>query len=351
MRLDEPGWWYGATRAEAIAARGLSPLGRLYGHLVQRRFKATTAYRSRLPVVCVGNLTAGGTGKTPLVAFIAQLLKAAGCHPVILSRGHGGRLAGPHWVAPGIDTAHDCGDEPLLLADVATVMVARDRRAGAMMIERSERPADVIVMDDGLQNPSLIKDLVIAVVDGLRGFGNGEIIPAGPLRAPLDFQLGLTDCIVVNGGAGPSAAPVLDRIEGLRRDFLGPVLSAHVEPAETADWLPGQDVVAYAGIGHPQRVFDMIAALGGHVVEAIAFADHHAFSDADARRLLTLAIERKAMLVTTAKDRARLIGGRGALADLAAASRVLHVRLAFSTRDRERLVALLDAAMKGGGRE
>ncbi len=338
MRLDEPAWWY--RDPPSGIAKVLRPLAALYGRAAAARYFRVTPYRSRLPVVCVGNFTAGGAGKTPLVIELLKRLKAAGHEPVALTRGYRGRLSGPYWVNAKGDTARDVGDEALLLARAGLTLVARDRRAGARAIESGPNPCTVIVMDDGLQNPSLAKDLVFAVVDGRRGIGNGLAIPAGPLRAPLDFQLELTDAILVNGGE--PEAPVA---EWLRHRFVGSVLRARMVPAEEADWLKGARVVAWAGIAAPQRFFAMLRSLGADVADAVAFRDHHWLSDGDARRLLDLAERHGAKLVTTAKDMARLSGADGLPARLAAASRVLEVELRLPEPDAERLMSLIDTAL------
>jgi tetraacyldisaccharide 4'-kinase len=253
-------------------------------------------------------------------------------------------------VAAG-DGADLVGDEALLLARAAPTLLARDRAGGARAIEQpidraaasGAAAADVIVMDDGLQNPQLAKDLSIAVVDGTRGLGNGRVMPAGPLRAPLAFQLGLIDAIVVNApGASDAGNAVAD---GLAERFGGPVLCCTTIVAGDASWLHGQRVIAWAGIGAPQRFFALLKRLGAEPAETIAFRDHQRLAEADARRLLALARERGAALVSTAKDLARLQGGAGALAELAAASRVLPIELRFSEPDAVRLGALLDRAI------
>ena len=166
MRLDEPSWWYPQTPSRV--ATFLQPLGALYGWAAATRYFRATPYRSRLPIICIGNFTAGGTGKTPLAVYLCERLKAAGHEPVALTRGYGGRLSGPYWVNGRSDVARDVGDEALLLAKAAPTLVARDRRIGARAIEIGPHPVTVVVMDDGLQNPALAKDLTIAVVDGGR---------------------------------------------------------------------------------------------------------------------------------------------------------------------------------------
>jgi tetraacyldisaccharide 4'-kinase len=338
VHLDEPAWWYRSPPSGV--ARVLRPFAALYGHAAALRYHRVTPYRSRLPVICVGNFTAGGAGKTPLVIELARRLKEAGHEPVALTRGYPGRLAGPYWVNARSDSARDVGDEALLLARAAPTLLARDRPAGARAIESGPHPCTVIVMDDGLQNPSLAKDLAIAAVDAKRGIGNGLAIPAGPLRAPLDFQLELTDAVLVNGG--DVEAPVAD---WLRRRFVGSVLRASLVPAGDAGWLDGARVVAWAGIAAPQRFFAMLRSLGANVVESVPLRDHQWVEDGDARPLLDLASQHGATPVTTAKDMARLSGASGLPAQLAAASRVLDVALSLPEPDAERLMSLVDTAL------
>lgn len=343
MHLDEPSWWY--RRPPSNLASALRPLAALYGWTASWRYFRVTPYRSRLPVICVGNFTTGGTGKTPLVIELCRRLEAAGHAPVALTRGYGGRLAGPYWVNAQSDAADDVGDEALLLARVAPTLIARDRAAGARAIELGPQSATVVVMDDGLQNPGLAKDLTIAVVEGDRGLGNALVIPAGPLRAPLEFQLNVTDVAVAAQQAG-AADQEGGVSEWLRRRFAGPVLRASVQPAGDLSWLSGARIVAWAGIGAPQRFFAMLARLGAEVAERVAFRDHQRLAARDARHVLELARRHSAPLVTTEKDMARLSGADGALAELAQASRAIPVRLEFSAIDEERLTSLLATAIK-----
>jgi tetraacyldisaccharide 4'-kinase len=317
----------------------LRPLGSAYGAIARARFRVQAPYRPHLPVICIGNFTAGGTGKTPLVIHICKRLQGAGHRPVALTRGYGGR-ASAHWVDADADAAREVGDEPLLIARAAPTRIGRDRAAGARAIEAGSHRASVIIMDDGLQNPTLAKTLTLAVIDGARGIGNGLIIPAGPLRAPLEFQLGVTDAIVVMETAGASRVS-----DWLRRRFAGPVLRARLKPAKGADWLKGARVVAWAGIAAPQRFFATLQDEGAEVAERVAFRDHYRLDEADAVRLLELAHRASAMLVTTAKDGVRLGGERGVLKELADASRILAVELDVIGTDDERLSALLAAAL------
>jgi len=325
----EPHWWYQSSGLIPVA---LSPVAAIYGAVAARRLTSDNAYRSRLPVICVGNFTAGGSGKTPLTAMLLPMLLARGERPAVLTRGYGGRTHGPHWVDVVTDTAADVGDEPLLLARLAPTLVARDRRAGAHQIEDQGR-ATCIVMDDGLQNAALIKDLTIAVVDGARGIGNGYVIPAGPLRAPIASQGALVDAIVFNGLPHDGLA------FRLAEESAAPQMTARLEPAGDVAWLAGQKVVAFAGIGNPARFFALLERLGARIVEQVAYPDHAAFTDADAERLLALASKHGAQLVTTAKDHVRLSGSvkRSALAH---AAKPLPV--AMSLEDATPLMRLLD---------
>jgi tetraacyldisaccharide 4'-kinase len=337
--LDEPAWWY-RDDAGGMAA-WLAPLASIYGWAATTRYARAVPYRSRLPVICAGNFTAGGTGKTPLVLHLCERLLAAGHHPVALTRGYGGRHAGPHWVA-STDTADDVGDEALLLARIVPTLIARDRGAGARIAEGMSGPARVLVMDDGLQNASLAKDLAIVMVDGVRGLGNRLVMPAGPLRAPLGFQLGLAGAIVVNGPTTGNGVA-----EWLRHQFDGPVLRSSTVPAGDVSWLQGQRIVAWAGIASPRRFFMMLEAQGAQLAESVTFRDHQRLTQADAARLLALTERLQARLISTEKDLARLEGATGKLADLAAATRVLQIKLTFAEPDASRLAALIDGALKG----
>ncbi len=355
MRLEEPGWWYGAGAETRPLVRLLSPLlasmARLYGAIVVARFRRRQPYRSRLPVICVGNFTAGGTGKTPLALLIAHLLIARGGKPAFLTRGYGGKEPGPVWVEEGQRAARRFGDEPLLLTRVAPTLVARDREAGVRFIEESGRSISAVIMDDGLQNPALVKDLAIAVVDGARGLGNGEVFPAGPLRAPIAFQLGLVDAIVVREPqATQKQTQTPAKILGLlKRNFPGPVLAVRAVPDGDTAWLAGTPVVAFAGIANPARFFALLDSLGARVLHRVAFPDHHVLSRRDAERLLALAEKDGARLITTEKDWVRLAGDAALPAALAQRAQPLAIKLEIEERDQGRLISLIEAATQHQG--
>jgi tetraacyldisaccharide 4'-kinase len=295
--MREPGFWW---RSESAAAQLLAPVAAAYGFIAARRM-AQPGWRARMPVLCVGNFTVGGSGKTPTAIAVAQLLANAGRRPFFLSRGYGGALRGP--VRVDTQGAAAVGDEPLLLARVAPTIVARDRPAGARAAIAAG--AGAIVMDDGWQNPSLAKDLVIAVLDGRRGIGNGRVFPAGPLRAPLEQQLDHASALLVIGPPGPAAAPAMTAAERRRLPrFAGDLVP---DPA-TVERLAGLRVLAFAGIADPNKFFATLEASGIAIVERRGFPDHHRYAPDEIARLMADADARALTLVTTEKDVARLEG-------------------------------------------
>ncbi len=272
----------------------LQPLAWTYALGAAARQGWTRPWRAPVPVICIGNLVAGGAGKTPVTLSLAARLTAQGRRVHILSRGYGGRLAGPVAVDPARHDAAAVGDEPLLLAAVAPCWVARDRVAGARAA--LAQGAELLLLDDGLQNPSLAKSLSLLVIDGGYGFGNRRVLPAGPLREPLAPGLARADAVVLMGEDAAGIAPLLaDKT----------VLRARLE-ATNAGAVAGRKLVAFAGIGRPEKFFASLEAAGGHLVARHGFADHHRYGAAELARLRAEAAEAGALLVTTAKDRARL---------------------------------------------
>lgn len=345
MRLEPPSWWYGSRLADRAKAAALLPAAWCYGVVAQARFTFARPYRPPLPVICVGNFTVGGAGKTPLAIEIARLARDWGCKPAFLTRGFGGQIIGPHRVDINRDTAANVGDEALLLARVAPTFVAQDRPRGARAIEASG--ADVIIMDDGFQNPSLIKDLSIVAIDGGVGLGNGYVMPAGPLRAPLKAQLRRADAVVAIGGDQKiSLPPAIGKHGGVK---IVPVLRAQFQPAGDCAWLKMAPVVAFCGIGRPAKFFRTLEELGATVAVALPFPDHHMFTDDDAVALLDAAAQASANLVTTEKDLVRLAAGQGPLSELKAKTRALAVNLAFGSDDQPRLASLLVQALGRAG--
>jgi tetraacyldisaccharide 4'-kinase len=257
--------------------------------------------RSALPVLCAGNFSAGGAGKTPFAIELARHLVQMGECPAFLTRGHGGRHRGAILVDVSRHRALDVGDEALLLARHALTIVARARDAGARLAESAG--ASVIVMDDGWQNPSLTKDFVFALVDGETGIGNGFCLPAGPLRAPLSAQWPFVQALVIVGAPGPTSQILME--EAARRGIA--ILEARLIPDErAAEALRGRTVVAFAGIGRPEKFFTSLRTLGARVLTRHGFGDHHRFTARDLAELAAKARALDAMLVTTEKDMVRI---------------------------------------------
>ena len=297
--MREPGFWHGPA---SLNSHLLRPIGALYGAIAARRLRRRGLHAG-IPVLCVGNYHVGGAGKTPTVLALAKLLRELGETPVVLSRGYGGKLRGPVRVDPGRHAASDVGDEPLMLAGHLPVVVARKRAEGVPLVRA--QGATVIVMDDGFQSPAVVKDASLIVIDAGRGIGNGQVFPAGPLRAPLQPQLARTDALIIVGN-GDAAAPVAAAIAAQGK----PVLQAHLQPdaAQVAS-LRGKRVLAFAGIGDPARFFSTLRASGIDVVRERAFADHHPYSRAEIETLIDEARRDALTLVTTEKDLARLRQG------------------------------------------
>jgi tetraacyldisaccharide 4'-kinase len=285
------------------------PLGAVYGQVAAWRMQSR-GFDAGIPVICVGNYHTGGAGKTPTVLALTKLLRDLGETPVVLSRGYGGKWQGPVKVDPERHIAANVGDEPLMLALMVPVVIARDR-VGGVALARSQG-ASVILMDDGFQNPAIAKDASIIVIDGDRGLGNACVFPAGPLRAPLPPQLARTDALIVIGD-GTAAGSVAAAIAANAK----PVLSAHLKP-DTASLaqVAGKRVLAFAGIGDPERFFRTLRGAGVDVVRERIFADHHPFSREEIEVLIAEAGRDGLTLVTTEKDIARLRGAEGIAASV-----------------------------------
>ena len=325
--MREPAFWW-----QSGSGTWLAPLGAIYGAVAAARMRLR-GQRAGVPVICVGNLTVGGAGKTPAALAVAHLLLAARERPFFLSRGYGGKLAGPVRVDPSFHHAVDVGDEPLMLARLAPTIVARDRVAGARAARSGG--ASVVVMDDGFQNPSLIKDLAVLLVDGRRGIGNGRVIPAGPLRAPLDIQIARAHALVIVGPPD-GAGKILDTA----RRYGVTVFQGRLEADRNSLAALGKrKVLAFAGIGNPDKFFATLTEAGIDVAARSSFPDHHRYTAAEAQGLIARAQAENLVLITTEKDHVRL-SGDPALAALAAHSSILPVRLLIDEQDQFRQMVL-----------
>jgi tetraacyldisaccharide 4'-kinase len=288
--MRPPEFWSRNDPASRAIAAMLSPLGFFQAASVIWKYRRQNSYRSPAKVICVGNLTVGGSGKTPVAIALAQMIQATGAAVVFLTRGYGRRSSQAICVDVATHDAATVGDEALLLARIAPTIVARNRAEGARLAER--QGAEIIVMDDGYQNFTLAKDLALVVVDGQNPFGNGRVIPAGPLRESIRHGLGRADAVIVmGGGTSPSS------------DFSGPILRAHL----VSDLhFKGRQLIAFAGIGRPDKFFATLRAQGAQLVETRSFADHHVYSSADIAMLKDRADRAGAGLISTEKDLVRL---------------------------------------------
>lgn len=332
--MQAPTFW----REDGFPARALAPLGALYGAVARRRLHRSGVAAS-LPTIVVGGLTSGGDGKTPLVMALAQALQASGAQPFVLARGYGrkrGASRTPLLVDPDRHNADMVGDEARLLARLAPTIVDPDRVAAAELARR--RGATILLLDDGFHSRALRPDLCLLVVDSAYGAGNGRCLPAGPLRAPLDAQLAAADAIILVGDAAPGAT--------IARSAGKPVIRARMAPEPiAANALAGSRVVAFTGIGRPEKFFGALVGIGAEIVATRAFPDHHRFSTRDLDALRALATAHDARLVTTEKDAAR--------PRVSGAIAILPIRLAFDDGDAKilrRLLAPLIGGTSWGGR-
>jgi len=294
--MRAPDFW--DRKTDGVLPTLLRPLGCVVAGLAAVRQKRVAPYQASVPVICVGNLVAGGAGKTPVALDIAARLSARGIKVHVVMRGYGGTELGPLKVDPGSHDAALVGDEALLLSQSAPTWVSRDRKAGVEAATADG--AEAIVLDDGFQNPSVHKDLSLLVVDGIYGFGNGRVMPAGPLRETIAAGLARAEAVVL---LGADEADVWGRVQRAGFRHL-PVLRAKLEPGQDDEDLRGREVFAFAGIGRPQKFFDTLSALGAKLVGCKAFDDHHPYTDAELDAILRGA--GGAQVVTTTKDHIRL---------------------------------------------
>jgi tetraacyldisaccharide 4'-kinase len=336
MPLKTPSFWYDAhspaARLKAIALGAASALYGL-GHLIHQN--AVYPVDIGIPVICVGNLVAGGSGKTPAAIAIMNLIRKEGrfSNPCFLSRGYGGKMHGPLTVEPLLHIAGDVGDEPLLLAEAGPTIVCANRSIGAFFAK--ERGHDLIIMDDGLQNPTLGKTLSIVVIDGASGFGNEMLLPSGPLRTPIAHGLRRADAVLLIGE---------DKTGALRHaPETMPVLRAKIAPATSLD--PHLAYIAFCGIAHPAKFRATLMEAGLKIMEFHDFPDHHFYSTNELASLQNSAITLNARLVTTAKDAARLSPAFIRNAQIA----ILPVKIEWMGHSEQLLADLAASKIRPGG--
>jgi len=313
---EAPPFWWERPDWRAYA---LSPVSALYGLIANRRMVRAPRARFDLPVLCVGNFTVGGSGKTPVAIAIARQARGMGLSPGFLSRGHGGSFGQPHIVDAHHDSARHVGDEPLLLAEHAPVAVTPNRAAGAKLL--LEQGCDFLIMDDGFQSAHIHIDYALLVVDARYGLGNGHVIPGGPMRAPLVGQLRYADA-VLKMGEGSAADDIVRKASRAGRA----VFEAAVRPRDAGSFA-GRRFLAFAGIGHPEKFFDTLRRTGAIVEKTRTFGDHHVYAPDELNDLAAAARAENLELITTAKDAVRL--RHNAPASFSGILRVLEIDAVF----------------------
>ncbi|MEO1747390.1 MAG: tetraacyldisaccharide 4'-kinase [Pseudomonadota bacterium] len=328
-----PDYWFRPFSWQSFA---LSPLALAYGAIAARGMSRANPTSVDAPVLCVGNFTVGGTGKTPTTLALANVAEEKGLRPGIVLRGYGGNKRRAHRVDPAIDTTKDVGDEALIYAARLPTIVGVDRHESASRL--CQQGCNFILMDDGFQSRRLHYDFALLVVDARRGFGNRKSIPAGPLRAPLSAQLPYADMLLLVGQGEKGEEAIRHASRAAK-----PVIRAEFLPLQ-AKTLLRKKQIAFSGIGDPEKFFDTIRTHGGNLVHSQSFPDHHEYSELDASGLLDAAARKKLALVTTEKDHVRLKGKGGLREQLAEKASVLRVELAFS--DPSRAVQIIDSTLE-----
>lgn len=333
MASEAPPFWWQKPDWRAYA---LYPASAVYAAVARRRMTHAKREKIDIPVLCVGNFTVGGAGKTPVAIALAKQAKRMRLSPGFLSRGFGGSFPAPHVVDAHHDSARHVGDEPLLLAEHAPVAVTPDRAAGARLL--ASRGCDLVIMDDGFQSARIHMDYALLVIDGRRGVGNGHIIPGGPVRAPLVHQLRFAQGLL-KIGEGDAANHIIRMASRAGR----PVYEAHNEIRDPGQFA-GRRFLAFAGIGDPEKFFQTVRNAGGAVEMTRTFPDHHFFSKDDLADLAATAKGKGLDLITTTKDAVRLRTGNAHEREFAANLNVLEIDLVFDVDHTPR--AIIEATLK-----
>ena len=333
MASEAPPFWY---QKPGLQAALLSPISWIYGKIASGRMIKATRRNVDVPVICIGNFTVGGAGKTPTAIAFAKAALMRGLKPGILTRGYGGTASSPTLVDLSHHSAKYVGDEPILLAEVAPTMVSQDRHAGALAL--IEHGVDIILMDDGFQSAHLWFDYSVLVVDSVRGLGNGKVIPAGPVRAPLRDQMIYAHalCVIGEGNTADSLIRIAAR-------SAKPVYNA-VLKSKSGSEFAGKKCLAFAGIGDPQKFFTSLGKTGAKLEITRSFSDHHYYTDDEIDELIALAKKSDLELVTTMKDFVRLQSGLGKSKEFSEMLKVLDVELVFD--DPATSSVIIDRAIK-----
>lgn len=314
-----PFWW----KKGSWQAWLLAPASWIYGAIAGRNMRKARRQDMPVPVICVGNFTVGGAGKTPTVVALARAAKARGLKVGVLSRGYGGSMDRTIVVDPSHHRARDVGDEPLLIARDALTVISRKRVEGARLLV--SEGVDLIIMDDGFQSARLQFDYALMVIDTMRGIGNGYIVPAGPVRAPIDLQLRFATALL-KVGSGSAADPFIRQAARAGK----PVYEASIRPVLPPD-IAGRTVLAFAGIADPEKFFRTVKSLGGVIAVKRPFGDHQHLTDDEIVEILEIADREGLSIVTTAKDAVRLVGHHGRAEELLEKAKVIEVEMAFDS--------------------
>lgn len=300
--MRTPKFWYNENKT--VLSFLLRPISWIYGSTRELISAHSKTWHAPVPVICIGNLVAGGHGKTPMAISICNALKLNNKIVHFISRGYKGSMSGPILVDPKSHTAKEVGDEPLLLSKIAPTWISANREAGIKLAYKMG--AEIIVMDDGFQNPSVKKDLSILVIDGEVGFGNGNLIPAGPLRENIATGLLKANAVVIVGKDILNLRNTLTNVVSKTSNTPIRIYNAEIKPDAGSQSLQNDKVIAFAGIGRPEKFFNTLIDMSCNIIEKKNFADHHKYSKKEIAKLLNLAEEKNAKLVTTSKDYVRL---------------------------------------------